>query len=53
MMLSICTFPMRPEKKSSSVTAALMSRRAGRRSSSLDSLAERPSVAVQLEMCGD
>lgn len=39
-MLSICTFPMSPAKNSSSVTAALISLRAGRRSSSLDNLTE-------------
>lgn len=38
MMLSICTLPMSPAKNSSSVTAALMSLRAGRRSNSLDNL---------------
>lgn len=39
-MLSICTFPMSPAKNSSSVTAALISLRAGSRSSSLDNLTE-------------
>lgn len=38
MMLSICTLPMSPAKNSSSVTAALISRRAGSRTSSLESL---------------
>lgn len=38
MMLSICTLPMSPAKNSSSVTAALISLRAGRRSNSLDNL---------------
>lgn len=38
MMLSICTLPMSPAKNSSSVTAALINLRAGRRTSSLESL---------------
>lgn len=38
MMLSICTLPISPAKNSSSVTAALISLRAGRRSNSLDNL---------------
>lgn len=38
MILSICTLPMSPAKNSSSVTAALISLRAGRRSNSLDNL---------------
>lgn len=37
-MLSICTLPMSPAKNSSSVTAALINLRAGRRTSSLESL---------------
>lgn len=57
MMLSICTLPMSPAKNSSSVTVALINLRAGRRTSSLESLknenTELKRAHERLSCCAD